>query len=235
MSARPDIGSSKAAGFSLIELIIAMAITLVIMTAACTLLAGSLGVRVREDRRSDALEDAQRALNIMTRELANTALGLPDPLTYTPASGTPTTVPGNGLLPGYSDGDNIAFVSNLNSFDGDEDLSDTDEALYYTYYFDADADRSFLVRKDMNTDDTLVLSNRVDALQLVYVNRDPLTGTLSDGVADSAPTANTVGVKITVSVQLPEVGTPGSPGYHPASQSQLSSEVVLRNAVISTY
>ncbi|HKR01184.1 MAG TPA: prepilin-type N-terminal cleavage/methylation domain-containing protein, partial [Pyrinomonadaceae bacterium] len=44
----------NAAGFSLIELIIAMAIVLVMMIGASQLLMNSLGARTRENQKSDA-------------------------------------------------------------------------------------------------------------------------------------------------------------------------------------
>jgi prepilin-type N-terminal cleavage/methylation domain-containing protein len=235
MSARPDKHISRAAGFSLVELIISMAVTLVILTIASTLLAQTLGVRMREDRRTDALADAQRSLNIMTREIANAGFRLPNPLTYTPPNTTTVSaVPANGILPAYSNGQDFAFVSNLNGLSGDGDVSDADEALYYVFYIDL-AGRSFLVRKDLNSGTVLVLANRIDAVQFIYVDRNPLTGALADRPNGSAPTANTVGVKMTITVTLPAVGTPGSPGFQPASQTQLSSEVVLRNSVMDTY
>ena len=58
-------------GFSLLELLIAMVITMALMTAASTLLANALRIRSRENQKSDALADTQRALNIMSREIAN--------------------------------------------------------------------------------------------------------------------------------------------------------------------
>lgn len=233
MSARPE-KSTRESGFSLVELTIAMAVTLVILAVACTLLAQTLGVRSREDRRSDAIADTMRSLNIMSREIANAGLSLPSPLTYTPpGAGGPVAVPLNGVLPGYSNGTSFAIVSNLNAFSGDGDVYDTDEALYYTLY--SDSENNFLVRKDLNGGDVLVLANRIDSVKFVYVERNPLTGALSDLPDNSQPTANTVAVKITVGVTLPQVGTPGSAGFQPASQTQLSSEVVLRNAVLDTY
>lgn len=233
MSARPE-KSTRESGFSLVELTIAMAVTLVILAVACTLLAQTLGVRSREDRRSDAIADTMRSLNIMSREIANAGLSLPSPLTYTPpGAGSPVAVPLNGVLPGYSNGTSFAIVSNLNAFSGDGDVSDADEALYYTLY--SDSENNFLVRKDLNGGDVLVLANRIDSVKFVYVERNPLTGALTDLPDNSQPTANTVAVKITVGVTLPQVGTPGSPGFQPASQTQLSSEVVLRNAVLDTY
>ena len=65
-------------GFSLPELMIAMSIVLVVMSLTSGLLTRSFNVRSRENQRSDALADAQRALNIMTREIANSGFGLSD-------------------------------------------------------------------------------------------------------------------------------------------------------------
>src|SRR5256886_13212466 len=68
--------SSTQSGFSLLELIIGMAITLVVITVASTLLASSFAIRGRENQRSSAIADAQRALNTMSREIANAGYGL---------------------------------------------------------------------------------------------------------------------------------------------------------------
>ncbi len=53
-----------------------MVITMALMTAATTLLASALRVRSRENQKSDALADTQRALNIMSREIANTGFNM---------------------------------------------------------------------------------------------------------------------------------------------------------------
>ena len=71
-------------GFSLIELIIAMTVTIVIAAIASNLVAQSFRLRSREDARSDAVADAQRALNIVSREIANSGFALLD----------------NGIVPG---------------------------------------------------------------------------------------------------------------------------------------
>jgi len=65
-------------GFSLIELIIAMTITLVVLSVATTLLAQSLNMRTRSNENVDALADAERALNIMSREIAQAGFNLSD-------------------------------------------------------------------------------------------------------------------------------------------------------------
>ncbi|HEV7893738.1 MAG TPA: prepilin-type N-terminal cleavage/methylation domain-containing protein [Pyrinomonadaceae bacterium] len=66
----------REAGFSLVELMIAMAVTLVVMVLASTLVSGSFKTRTRENQKSDALADAQRALYVMSREIANSGFGL---------------------------------------------------------------------------------------------------------------------------------------------------------------
>jgi type II secretory pathway pseudopilin PulG len=97
--------SNKQDGFSLLETLIAMGITITIMGLATTLLAASFRVRSREDRKSDAVADVQRALNIMTREIANAGLKLPSDL---PA------ISKNGVVANDSDNESLRIVSNLN-------------------------------------------------------------------------------------------------------------------------
>ena len=63
-------------GFSLMEMMIAMAIMMVLMGIVSTLLSRSLGVRARESQRTDALTSAQAALNVMSREIANSGFGI---------------------------------------------------------------------------------------------------------------------------------------------------------------
>src|ERR1043165_2735903 len=94
-------------GFSLIELLIAMVITIALMTAAATLLANALRIRSRENQKSDALADTQRALNIMSREIANTGFNLS----------------GNGIVTADSGINKIRIRSNLNRYDYDASVT----------------------------------------------------------------------------------------------------------------
>ena len=91
-------------GFSLIELLIAMTITLTVLGLTGGLLASSFNVRARENQKTDALADAQRALNIMTREIANTGFGLAN----------------NGIVAADSNETAIRVRANLNAFDGSD-------------------------------------------------------------------------------------------------------------------
>ena len=105
------------------ELIIAMVVTLTIFGLCSALLARLFNVRSREDRKSDAIADVQRALNIMTREISNSGLKLPSGLTY---------VSSNGVVSDDSDSQSIRVVSNLNGMSDStngysEDADVTDE------------------------------------------------------------------------------------------------------------
>src|ERR687894_2255756 len=124
---RANINSQR--GFSLIELLIAMTVTVVIAGIASTLVAQSFRLRSREDARSDAIADAQRALNIVSREIANSGFGLLD----------------NGVVPGDTGQGSIRFRANLNAYTRDDagnpvsgstTVSDKDEDIKYTMYND---------------------------------------------------------------------------------------------------
>jgi prepilin-type N-terminal cleavage/methylation domain-containing protein len=215
-------------GFSLIELMIAMTVTIVIATIASTLVAQSFRMRSREDARSDAIADAQRALNIVSREIANSGFGLID----------------NGLVPGDTSPGSIRFRANLNAYTRDEGgnpvagagfVTDPDEDIKYTMYNDDAANRHYLVRYDVTLggrDGTTVLANRLDNFQLRYFDT---AGTELDVVANPDAARDAWRIRITVGVILPAEGVPGSPGYHPQSVLNLVSDVVLRNASQITY
>ena len=67
---------NKEAGFSLVELMVAMVVMLVLLGLVSSLFARVMGTRQRESRRTDALTSAQAALNVMSREIANAGYGL---------------------------------------------------------------------------------------------------------------------------------------------------------------
>ena len=141
-------------GFSLPELMIAMSIVLVVMSLTSGLLTRAFNVRSRENQRSDALADAQRALNIMSREIANSGFGLSD----------------NGIVAVDSGIDSIRVRANLNAFEGQATsplVNDRNEDVKYSLWSSGDA--SYIVRLDIGTQNqTTVLANRVDSLKIRY-------------------------------------------------------------------
>ena len=207
---------NNASGFSLFELIIAMALTIVIMGVASTLLANAFKVRHREESRTDAIADVQRGINIMSHEIAVGGYGFDNP--------------SNGLVPGDSSNSTIRVLANLNRY--------TNEAFKYTiadpgedikYQVDTTGNTNFLVRYDRfgpAATDTTVLANRIDTLSITYF--DAANATL-DVAGTPSLVASAASVRITIGVNLPAVGTPGSPGYQPATTVQLTSDVALRN------
>lgn len=218
-------------GFSLIELIIAMSVTIVIATIAATLVAQSFRMRAREDARSDAIADAHRALNIVSREIANSGFGLVD----------------NGIVPGDTGPGSIRFRANLNAYTRDaagnpvtgaSSVTDRDEDIKYTMYNDDAANRHYLVRYDSilgavdQREGTTVLANRLDSFQLQYYDS---TGTELDVATTPSAVISAWKVRITVGVILPAEGQPNSPGYQPQSTINLVSDVVLRNTSQITF
>jgi type II secretory pathway pseudopilin PulG len=215
------------AGFSLVELLIAMLITLVALALASALLASEFNVRARENRRSEALADAQHTLNIMSREIANSGFGL-------------TT---NGIVAADSDTTSIRVRANLNA---NSVVSDADEDVKFGWYVDTapDPDRSYIVRKDTNGA-TAVLAN-IDLLRIRYyaAKVDYVTNTAQCDINAPGTTAPPTEVAdkstaryivISVCVTLPAVGTPGATGYQPPSQVQLVSDVALRDGNLLDY
>jgi Tfp pilus assembly protein PilW len=229
---RKHQSSRNAAGFSVLELIAAMAITLALLMVASGVLASAFKIRSRENTKTEALSDAQRGLNLITREVANAGYGLTD----------------NGIVSGDSGLTSIRVRANLNAADGEATsatASDKDEDIKFMLYTDSGS--SYIVRLDVNVAaQEMVLANRVDALNIRYYP-DKVFYTTGNcditNVVDSAGnTVNEVTSKsetryivISVCVRLPKVGTEGSPGFQPESRVQLVSDAALRNSDLVNY
>ena len=165
---------SKEVGFSLLELIIAMAITLAVMVAASSLLASSLRTRTRENLRSEALAAAQRALNIMSREISNSGYGLTD----------------NGIVVVDSNASSIRVRANL---DNNTDLNGIDEDV--RFILQPATSNNQIVRYDNSNPGNLppILATNIETLTIKYLN---VAGT------DVSP-ASAERVSIEVKVNLP--------------------------------
>ena len=229
-------GRSEEAGFSLIELLIAMLVTSFLMVAATSLLSASFNVRSREDRRSDATADVQRALNIMSRELGSSGFSLPPGL---------NNVARNGFVAGDANNQSVRFVANLNGIGtgSDADINDPDEDIKYLMYIDDAEGRRYIVRYDANrpTNKTTVLANRIDSFLIRYFDEKVIYTAANCDISNVRNVAGAVEaevnpasaqyVVISVCVTLPAVGRPGAPGYQPPTSAQLTSDVTLRNAI----
>lgn len=236
-------------GFSLIELIIAMAITVAITAAAGSLLAQCLNIRTRANEKVDSLADAQRALNIMSREIADAGFNLTD--NGIVAEDSVTDANGNSTIrirsnrnkfntagnPWYGPGSEVGSGAQTGIGPTSED---TGEDVKY-FVFPVVGTTNLLARYDRWGGGSTVLANRLDSLHVHYfaqkvtyttsavsgVNRgcditNPSLGEVSPGVAKY--------IVIAVCVQQSAVGTPGSPGYQPPTNVLLVSDVALRNS-----
>lgn len=218
-------------GFSLLELLIAMVITMALMTAATTLLANALRVRSRENQKSDALADTQRALNIMSREIANAGFNMT----------------GNGIVAADSGLNELRVRSNLNRYDYDPLVSDEsrnnveDAGEDITYFLNSADNTMYLARHDKYGTGSTVLANRIDGMKIHYFDQK-VTYTAPPGgsditnvsAAEVAP-ASAKYIVIAISVTLDAVGEPGSPGYQPPYAVLLCSDVTLRNTDLWIY
>ncbi|HET6977896.1 MAG TPA: prepilin-type N-terminal cleavage/methylation domain-containing protein [Pyrinomonadaceae bacterium] len=229
----------SSAGFSLIELLIAMTLTLTVMSLATVLLAQALNVRTRTNANNDALADAHRALNIMSREISEAGFNLS----------------GNGIVAGDTGNDAagnsmIRIRSNLNKFDETATTTarngigvtgeDAGEDIKY-FIYDA-ANTNLLARFDQYSQaggSITVLANRLDSLHMHYYGAKvsyttsgcDVTGASASEVSPSAAQY----VVIAVCVQLDAVGKFGTSSYQPAKSVLLVSDVSLRNANLPYY
>ena len=227
------------AGFSLIELLMAMTLTITVMSIASVLLAQALNVRTRTNANGDALADAQRALNIMSREISNSGFNLT----------------GNGIVDGDTGTDAsgnsvIRIRSNANRFD--ESASTTARNGIGVTGEGAGEDVKFFIYQASNTNllarhdeyaqaggSVTVLSNRLDSLYMHYYAQKvsyntsgcDITGASASEVTPSAAKY----VVIAVCVQLEQVGSPGTAGFQPAKSVLLVSDVALRNSNLAAY
>ncbi len=202
-------------GFTIIELLIAMTITLVLMSIVAVLMARAFGVRSRESSRTDALTSAQAALNVMSREIANAGFGL--------SADTFNTIHFNGIILNDSTSTKLRVRSNyINTSDNGGHATTTEDiGEDVTYYFDSDAQS--IVRHDpAQNPSTTYLVNRISNVSFSYYN---YIGSSSTPTVTTTPSENTSRVKITVTVQLEAVQ-----GQPTGQTVTLNSEVTLRNS-----
>jgi type II secretory pathway pseudopilin PulG len=228
-----NYGKHREAGFSLLELIIGMTITLGIMAIAGAMLSGSFNIRRRENRRTEAISAAQHALNYLSRDLANAGFGLRK----------------NGIVNEDSDASSIRIRANLDGFSGSSgaaSLSQVDEDVeYFLHKTDTDVNsfKGELMRYDVNLQQSRLLVANVDDFEIYYFSQkvdytlDPTGGitVTTPGVAEVLDQSQTTYIVVTLMFILDAVGSPGSPGYQPASQVQLATDVALRNRNLGIY
>jgi type II secretory pathway pseudopilin PulG len=196
--------SNLEAGFSIVELIITMVIMLVIVGTVVSLFSRSLNSKARESSRTDALTASQAALNVMSREIANSGYG-----TIT-----------NGLM-SDSANDRLHFVSN--HVNTNDNLLQPGEDV--TYYFEPTTQS--ILRYDANGEGagsplTSIIINRISRVEYEYFN---YTGANPLPTVTTFPTADTGRVRIKLTVNMENVVGQVNP-----DKVVLTSDVTLRNS-----
>jgi prepilin-type N-terminal cleavage/methylation domain-containing protein len=239
LSLRVPRGAVKAerstqSGFSLIELMITILVMMTVMSLASELIVSSFRLRTREDTRTAAIADARRALNMMSREIANAGYKLPSGL----------GLPSNGIVAANSSSSSIRIVTN-NGTTNTSAVNESNEDVLYSLVTDANSN-SFIARYDLNAasgSQSSIIGNRIDNLTIRYydsmvrytTNTNTCDITTTTGTAESANRSASTYVVLSICVTLPQVGVSGSPGYQAASRVMMTSDVALRNAALTNF
>jgi prepilin-type N-terminal cleavage/methylation domain-containing protein len=195
--------NKKASGFSLVELIVGMTIMLIILGVVSTLFAQAISTRQRESSRADALTAAQAALNVISREVANSGYGLIN----------------NGIIAADSGLQKLHFISNTTN----TNAAVTDEGEDITYFFDTTT--KSILRYDANMDvnkRTSIIINRISDVNFRYFN---YSGSSSAFTETLTPSNDTGRITVTITVNLENVR-----GQTDGQKVVLVSDVTLRNS-----
>lgn len=192
-------------GFSLIELLISMTIMLVVLGIAFTLFGRSMSTRQRESSRTDALTSAQAALNVISREIANSGYG----------------IVGNGIVAADSTVQKLHFVSNVVN----TNTVITDQGENLTYFFEPTTQS--ILRYDANgngpgSPETSIVINRISNIDFTYFD---YVGSSTVPTQVATPTANTARVTVRLTVSMEAVQGQVNP-----SNVTLISDITLRNS-----
>jgi type II secretory pathway pseudopilin PulG len=227
------------AGFSLLAMLIAMSLTIFMLGIAATALSTGFRIREREESVTDAIADAQRGLNIMSREIANAGFNLKT----------------NGVIEDDSNSSSIRIRSNLNRFDTDAEVPNRENVMDpgedIKFFVNTANNTDYLVRHDEYATEVknTVLANRMDQLRIHYFPQKVTystptanVGLLAPNDCDiSNPSAAEVSppaasyIVICLCVRVPGAGVPNTDGYQPPSNVLLVSDVSLRNSNLINY
>jgi len=193
--------SKKDAGFSLLELMISMTITLTLMGMAGMIFSHSVGTREREMSRTEAIVVVQSALNLISRESANSGYGLTD----------------NGIVIADSNRQKLRFRSNIQN----ENPTTNDEGEDLTYFLEP-ASRTIIRYDPAGNPQTSTIIERVSDLSFQYYDYTDFSALPT---VSNTPSANTARIRISVTVMLLAVT-----GQLENQSITYTSDVTLRNS-----
>jgi prepilin-type N-terminal cleavage/methylation domain-containing protein len=187
-------------GFSIVELIMAMAISLIILYAAVLTFSSAISSRTRESSKTDAITSAQAALNIMSREIGNSGYGLKND---------------NGLVTADCTNKRLHFRTNLQN----NNSIVTDQNENVTFFWDSGS-QSVVKYDAYSGGSTSGIVNQISDVTFTYYNY-ATNGTATAGSAS----ADTGRVTVTLTINLLDVQ--GQPSGQTVT---LKSDITLRNS-----
>lgn len=193
--------SKQQAGFSLIELLTAMVVTLILLSMVSIILTSAFGTRRRESQRADAMTSAKAALNLMSREISNAGYGLTS----------------NGIVTADSNNRKLRFRTNVENTDSTTNSLNED----ITYFYDA-ANESVVRFDPRGTPQTSVIVNGVSEVSFDYFD---YTNGNPNPTQNTSPSENTGRIRINVVVRLENID-----GQVDGQTISYTSEVTLRNS-----
>jgi prepilin-type N-terminal cleavage/methylation domain-containing protein len=214
--------TNRQGGFSLLELIIVMTITLILVSISFSLLTQAVNQKTRDETQVSALSDANQSLSRISHEIANAGFGLSS----------------NGLVAADCTEEKIRIRANLNALmkqTTSGTVTDRGEDLIFQLV-DNPNEGSALVRTDVATGLSSIVATKLDNSDVNGDgDGDGITFTYLDAAGNETAPQNAVRVEITVRIRLKQVGSPGAPGFHPEITKQLFSSIVLRNSRLLAY
>ncbi|HUR98081.1 MAG TPA: hypothetical protein VMZ26_08470 [Pyrinomonadaceae bacterium] len=200
---RESLGCSV--GFSLVELLVSMVVTLVILAGAIGIFTNQLESGRFQRSRADAITSAQAAINILSREIGNSGYGLKRGI-----------LASNGLVLADCNATRLHFRANTNN------LNDTtaDPGEDVTFYYDA-ASQSIVRYDAVNGGSSAGIINQVSLVTFRYFDYAS-NGTFTEVMT---PTDNTARITIKLTVLLAADQNVSSP-----RNVSVESDIALRNS-----
>jgi type II secretory pathway pseudopilin PulG len=194
-------------GFTLIELILSLVISIIILAIAVAVFSNALTARDYQTARTDAVVSAQAAINIMSREIGNAGYGLLN----------------NGIVLNDSGTGRLHFRTNTNN----SNLLTTDPNEDVTFFCDScNSAGGSVVRYDAaGAGSTSGIINKVSLVQFQYWDYDAITQAVTGPL--NSPSLNTGRVTITLTVIINNIR--GAPSGDSANLT-VKSDVTLRNS-----
>ena len=239
------IPSLRCQGFTLVELLVVMAIVSIVMGGIYSVFVRSNRVYISQEEVVAAQQEARSALDIIGREIrmagfiaTNNKTGGLDPITAAAWAGNADSTIEIADVDDIGKTTTLAFKSNLDGSDTDLDGNDDTEAVRYIYYHSDHPDAS---RRNTLTREVLTWnagwsdpSGEGEKVFLENIQDLTLTYQMADGSTSAEPTdlEEIRGVVISITAQTSIAVEPFEGGKNIRTR-QLTSNIQIRNMGLS--